>query len=97
MVSGTICGLAMNSLGSSIDLEPPAPAEPVPNGIAADAHPFRAVCANMGQKLSSFLEENVEDEILRSVQKQTRASLATIQEALLRYPYASPFSSFKLS
>lgn len=46
------------------------------------------VCAQLHQQVQSFLQEDVETEILRSVQKQCRHSLVIIHEAIKDYPYA---------
>lgn len=51
-----------------------------------DSIPLRILCANLHAKVEAFLQEDVETEILRSVQAQCRHSLGIISEALERYP-----------
>lgn len=91
MANGTARGPNMNGAGSTIDLEPTVSAEPYTNGTLKAPHPFRGLCARIRNKISGFLEEKTEDEVLKSVQIQTKESLATLQEALSRYRYAPPF------
>ena len=43
---------------------------------------LRQVCAERHELVTSFLEEQVETELLKKVQNQTRISLAVLQEAL---------------
>ncbi|KAK3174260.1 hypothetical protein OEA41_001504 [Lepraria neglecta] len=51
-----------------------------------DSTPLRTLCADLHAKVEAFLQEDVETEILRSVQAQCRHSLGIISEALERYP-----------
>ena len=60
---------------------------PLQNG---DATALRTLCAQLHEKVNSFLNEDVKTERLRATQAQTRRSLAVIQEALDRYEFASP-------
>ena len=47
-----------------------------------------AICDNLRHRVLHFLEEKTDDEVLRSVQSQTRISMRVIDEALQRYGYA---------
>ena len=76
----------MKGVGPSVDIEPTVTAEPHTNGAATAPHAFRELCTGIGKKIADFLEETEEDEMLRSVQAQTRDSLGIIQEALACYP-----------
>ena len=42
--------------------------------------------AKLHDRIQAFLKEDVESEVLRQVQEQTRGSLEIIHEALRRYP-----------
>ena len=46
---------------------------------------LRTVCAELDQAVTRFLEEEVDDEILRGVQGRVRESMGVIAEALERY------------
>lgn len=43
------------------------------------------ICYTLRRKVTTFLEEKLDDEVLRDVQKQARLSLDIIHEALSRY------------
>lgn len=76
--------------------EPAAADTSVPLSQAAlngDSSSLRALCSEIHAQVEAFLQEDVETERLRSVQAQTRNSLAVIQEALDNY--RSPFSTFR--
>ena len=64
-----------------------APASP----LVADATPlpFPAVCARIHARVHAFLDEQHASDRLRSLQAQTRTSLAVISDALDRFQYAS--------
>ena len=69
----------------------PQPAEDQqPELENGDSTALRTLCAQLHEKVSSFLQEDVKTERLQATQKQTRRSLAVIQEALDRYEFASP-------
>ncbi|KAL8788942.1 MAG: hypothetical protein Q9195_007058 [Heterodermia aff. obscurata] len=54
-----------------------------------DSTALRTLCAQLHEKVNSFLNEDVKTERLRTTQAQTRRSLAVIQEALDRYELSS--------
>ena len=85
MASGAVLESNLNGIGASLDGRPLKPTHVPTNGVSPTPS-FKGVCADVEKKISNFLEEYVEDELLKSVQKQTRDSLAIIQESLLRYP-----------
>ena len=65
------------------------PTEQAPSGNSngnVDPTPLRALCTDLHSQIEAFLQEDVETEVLRNVQKQCRHSLRIIQEALDRYP-----------
>jgi FAD synthetase len=47
--------------------------------------PLHELCASIHERIESFLADDLEDEGLRRVQRQTRSSLNVIEEALERY------------
>ena len=50
-----------------------------------DSTALRTLCAQLHDKVTSFLQEDVKTERLKATQEQVRRSLAVIQEALDRY------------
>ena len=54
-----------------------------------DTSPLRNLCAELHDKVTSFLQEDLKTERLKATQEQTRRSLAVIQEALDRYEFAA--------
>lgn len=54
-----------------------------------DSTPLRTLCAELHEKVTSFLQEDVKTERLTATQQQTRRSLAAIQEALDKYECAT--------
>ena len=58
----------------------------LPNG---DTSPLRTICAELHDKVTSFLNEDLKTERLKATQEQTRRSLAVIQEALDKYEFAA--------
>lgn len=80
--------------------EPAAADTPVPLSQATlngDPSFLRAFCSELHAKVEAFLQEDVKTERLRSVQAQTRKSLAIIQEALDKYRSSSLTSTFLFS
>ncbi|MCJ1451580.1 3'-phosphoadenosine 5'-phosphosulfate sulfotransferase [Mycoblastus sanguinarius] len=57
--------------------------QPMSNG---DSTPLRTLCAQLHEQITAFLQEDVQTEMLKNVQAQTRHSLGIISEALERYP-----------
>lgn len=55
------------------------------------------ICYTLQRKMTDFLDEQTDDEVLRNVQGQARASMAVIDEALRRYGWvlapSTPFPS----
>jgi len=68
-------GAATTALGS---VSRNAPSEPS-RGTLPD------ICYTLRRKLNAFLDEQVEDEVLRNVQSQARVSMGVIDEALQTY------------
>ena len=62
----------------------------IPNG---DSSALRELCSKLHDRVTAFLQEDVKTERLKAVQKQTRQSLAVVQEALDRYEYATSLLS----
>lgn len=60
------------------------------NGVPEEVRELREVCAELDDKVTRFLEEEVEDEVLRGVQGRVRESMGIIAEALQRYTYVFP-------
>lgn len=50
---------------------------------------LRAVCAELDRSVTRFLEEEVQDEVLRGVQGRVKESMGVIAEALERYTCVS--------
>lgn len=46
---------------------------------------LKSVCAELHQRVSAFLEEDIPDGLLKQVQIQTRHALKTLEEALAKY------------
>ncbi len=65
------------------------PATTHSDGVPPSA-PLRSLCRDVKTKIEAFLAEDIETEILKRVQEQTRLSLRVIQEALQRYEYDFP-------
>ncbi|KAI9797126.1 MAG: 3'-phosphoadenosine 5'-phosphosulfate sulfotransferase [Piccolia ochrophora] len=57
-------------------------------GLNANA-PLPQLCGELDCQVNKFLQTESTNELVRSVQTQTRASLAVIREALQRYPLSS--------
>ncbi|KAI9679410.1 MAG: 3'-phosphoadenosine 5'-phosphosulfate sulfotransferase [Caeruleum heppii] len=55
------------------------------SGTDSDSASLRRLCADWHRRLDAFLNEDLADERLQTVQKQTRISLAVIKDALQRY------------
>ena len=69
----------------------PQPAEDPQSQLEnGDSTALRTLCAQLHEKVNSFLQEDVKTERLQATQEQTRRSLAVIQEALDKYEFASP-------
>lgn len=51
----------------------------------SDPSPLRTICCEIRQRVDDLLKTDASDDVLRDVQRQTRASLAVIEEALERY------------
>ena len=51
--------------------------------------PLAELCSRAHDRISSFLEQEVQAETLKSVQDQTRISLGVIQDALARFEYVN--------
>jgi hypothetical protein len=51
--------------------------------------PLAEVCAEVAEKVNSFLESEVEGQVLKDVQAQTRIALGVIEECLERYRYVN--------
>lgn len=52
----------------------------------SDAIPALAeVCRELRRKVTAFLEEQTDNEVLQGVQNQVRVSLGVIEEAMRRY------------
>ena len=47
--------------------------------------PLAEVCAEVAAKIDSFLESEVEGQVLKDVQAQTRIALGVIEECLQKY------------
>lgn len=56
-----------------------------PSVAAVGPCPLSEICAELRRKVTTFLDETVEDEILRAAQGQVRVSIGVIEEALKRY------------
>lgn len=54
------------------------------------------ICYTLRRKVMAFLNEQVEDEVLRNVQSQARLSMSVIDEALGRYGWVLVRSLFTL-
>ena len=52
---------------------------------------FPDICARIHDRISTFLTEETNEQILRNVQEQTRISLRVISDALDRYRYILTF------
>jgi FAD synthetase len=59
--------------------------------IESDPSPLRHICLDIRRRVDALLNDATSDPAVQNVQRQTRASLAVIEEALKRYPYASLF------
>jgi hypothetical protein len=46
---------------------------------------LRQTCAELHERVNAFLDENIDDELLKRVQDQTRISLGVVEEALSKY------------
>ncbi|KAL2113487.1 hypothetical protein VUR80DRAFT_3887 [Thermomyces stellatus] len=55
------------------------------SGVPEEVRELRGVCAELDEAVTRFLEEEVEDEVLKRVQGRVRESMAVIAEALRRY------------
>jgi hypothetical protein len=53
----------------------------------ANANTLLERCNEIAAKVNAFLEEDLDDEVLKSVQEQTRIALGVISETLDRYRY----------
>lgn len=65
-------------------------ADAAANGVPEEVRELREVCAELDEKVTRFLEEETEDEVLRGVQRRVRESVDIIAEALQRYTYVPP-------
>ena len=77
--------------------EPAAANSPIPlfqTAFNGDSSSIRALCSELHVKVEAFLQEDVKTKTLRSVQAQTRKSLAIIQEALDKYRSLSSYLQF---
>jgi hypothetical protein len=61
----------------------------VTNGTTTET--IAPVCARIHAKVHAFLEVEVEEELLKRVQEQTRIALGVIEDCLSRYRYAPKF------
>lgn len=59
--------------------------KPATGGAAS----IRPVCEDIAARVNAFLDEELESEVLRAVQAQTRGALGVIGEALERYRYVA--------
>jgi hypothetical protein len=57
------------------------------NPIYPAADTLASVCAKVHDRVTAFLNTDVEEESLKGVQKQTRIALGVIEECLNRYRY----------
>ena len=60
------------------------------SGVPEEVRELREVCGELDETVTRFLEEEVEDEVLKGVQGRVRESMAVIAEALQRYKYVTP-------
>ncbi|MCJ1331143.1 3'-phosphoadenosine 5'-phosphosulfate sulfotransferase [Thelotrema lepadinum] len=51
-----------------------------------DNSPLRSICREVRRRVDAFLKSDPPTEVLRTTQRQTRESIAVIEEALARYP-----------
>ena len=51
-----------------------------------DDSPLRSICRDVRRRVDKFLSSDPPTEVLRATQRQTRESIAVIEEALARYP-----------
>jgi FAD synthetase len=56
-----------------------------PTSASDTARTLPEICDELRRKVIAFLEEQIDDEVLRNVQSQVRVSMGVIEEALCRY------------
>ena len=64
---------------------PATSARPRADTVPADS--LRSLCGDVAARVNAFLTEDLQTEILRAVQRQTREALEVIGDALRRYRY----------
>lgn len=65
------------------------PAATIDVNVGSIQRPLAEVCAEVAGKVNSFLESEVEGQVLKDVQAQTRIALGVIEECLERYRYVN--------
>lgn len=67
-----------------------------PTTLVTDAapRPFPEICADLRRRVTALLEEQTDDEVLQSVQKQVRISTGVIKEALERFRWVTGWVDF---
>lgn len=61
---------------------------PLGNGhhdVISNSWGLQATCALLHERVSAFLTEETNDDLLKNVQRQTRISLKVVQDALTKY------------
>lgn len=57
-----------------------------------DDDTIRPLCARLNARIEAFLQDQVEDQVLKNVQSQTRVALGVITAALEKYRLVAPLS-----
>lgn len=55
------------------------------SAASVGSRPLPDICNDIRRRVTAFLDETVEDEILRGAQSQVRVSVGVIEDALKRY------------
>lgn len=63
----------------------PLPAEEESNTNGHPTTSIKPVCAELAARINAFLKKEVDTQLLRDVQAQTRTALGVIEECLQRY------------